>query len=176
MHSKFSTISWRKCWLALRGDRQPSGCACGPWVPSGAGLGKGAGPRRAWVEVPQRPSLSRSSMIPKAKPLGVDVLITRAHFLSGSSVTQGALWGQGADVEWHRRAPPLGGPPLCSLSRNGTARCPDGLLLDAQRSRSVLTGSGPAHRLPLGARGHLPRPTPLRPAPQPPPACHRPEM
>lgn len=102
----------------------PAPAGRGPWVPSGAGPREGAGPRRAWVGDPRHPSLSWSSVIPKAKPLGVDVLITRAHFPSGSCVTQGAPRGQGADVEWRRRSPPRPSAPCLGVGQLTTLTDP----------------------------------------------------
>lgn len=102
----------------------PAPAGRGPWVPSGAGPREGAGPRRAWVGDPRHPSLSWSSVIPKAKPLGVDVLITRAHFPSGSCVTQGARRGQGADVEWRRRSPPRPSAPCLGVGQLTTLTDP----------------------------------------------------
>lgn len=102
----------------------PAPAGRGPWVPSGAGPREGAGPQRAWVGDPRHPSLSWSSVIPKAKPLGVDVLITRAHFPSGSCVTQGAPRGQGADVEWRRRSPPRPSAPCLGVGQLTTLTDP----------------------------------------------------
>lgn len=102
----------------------PAPAGRGPWVPSGAGPREGAGPQRVWVGDPRHQSLSWSSVIPKAKPLGVDVLITRAHFPSGSCVTPGAPRGQGADVEWRRRSPPRPSAPCLGVGQLTTLTDP----------------------------------------------------